>query len=79
MMVCRPLTPINPCPNCGMQPTLKVTLLRGSRMECKCGVAGPFVRGTDWNEHEARSAWSAAVAGHPILHRPKAPARFGKS
>lgn len=76
-MVHRALMPMNGCPNCGQQPKVKITFFRGSRMECRCGVAGPFVW-SDWPEHDAREAWSA-IAGHPILHRPKPPAGFGQT
>jgi len=71
-MVYRPLPRTNGCPNCGAQPRVKARLFRGLRVECACGVAGPYVSDSDWPEHDALNAWGK-IAGWSVLIRPPAP------
>lgn len=71
-MVHRPLPATNPCPNCGEQPKVRLTIFKGARAVCECGVAGPFVKGSDWPHHDALAKWSI-VAGNPARPRPPSP------
>lgn len=63
-----PVLPIVNCPSCNRAPRLESTFWSDkARMECVCGVAGPWVSGMKavQMEGEARDAWAKIFGAHP--------------
>jgi hypothetical protein len=68
-----PLPRINWCPNCGAFPKVsRCSIFQGNamRLECSCGVAGPYVSAGEWQHQRAYAAWGT-VFGQP--ERPAPP------
>ena len=58
-MVCIPTVPVNDCPNCGEQPTVKMKFFGSlARLQCSCGVSGAW---RNWNTHSP--AWNQSISG----------------
>ena len=72
----RPLPRIKDCPNCKCTPTVRFRFFKGWRVECSCGVCGPYKNDDNFPHHEAMIGWSD-VFGSPLMKRPPPPNKFG--